>query len=334
MKKVNIHLIFTLFVGILLLAGCNSLETEGKEVGSDKEIVIKFGHVLAPTHPYQLGAEKFKEILEANSPQPVKVELFPSSQLGSERDLTEGLQLGTVDIAIAPGTITSFEPAMGVFDLPYILSSREHAYKVLDGEIGKEIAAKLPENNIRLLAYWENGFRHVTNSKHPVNTPTDLKGLKIRVPENNVYVDTFNTWGANTTTMAFSELYTALQQKTIDAQENPLALIFTNKFNEAQEYLSLTGHFYGPAHLLISEHTWKKFSPEMQEAVQKAANEARDYERQLLKDEEAKYIQGLKDAGMKINEVNLEEFQKAAEPVWEKYSDQYGDYIERIQNEK
>jgi tripartite ATP-independent transporter DctP family solute receptor len=310
-----------------------STSQNANQSSPDKEpLVLKFGHVLAPDHPYQLGAEKFKEILESTAPEPVKVEIYHSSQLGSERDLTEGLQLGSVDLAIAPGTIGSFEPMMKVLDLPYIFRDREHAYKVLDGEIGAELAAALPEKSLRLLAYWENGFRHITNSKRPIVTPSDLEGIKIRVPENATYVDTFNTWKANVVTMAFGELYTALQQKTVDGQENPLALIATNKFYETQKYLSLSGHFYGPAQLLISEITWQKLSPEMQEAVQKAAIEARDYERQLLQDREAEYLQQLKDAGMEVNEVDMDAFMESVKPVWEKYRAEFGDIIDQIQN--
>ncbi|GAA0316504.1 DctP family TRAP transporter solute-binding subunit [Bacillus carboniphilus] len=327
MKKLLLLMITASMV--FVLAACGGSEAGGD---SDKEIVLKFGHVLAPDHPYNLAAEKFKEVLEANAPQDVKVEIFHSSQLGSERDLTEGLQLGTVDIAIAPGTIGGFEPKMGVLDLPYIFRDREHAYKVLDGEIGKELAENLPNSDLRLLSYWENGFRNVTNSSKPIVTPEDLKGIKIRVPENGIYVDTFKAWGANVTSMAFGELYTALQQKTVDGQENPLAIIATNKFSEAQEFLSLTGHFYGPAQVLISESTWQELSPEMQEAVQKAADQARDYERQLLADNDAEYLEQLKSEGMKVNEVDVEAFQKASEPIWEMYEDEFGDIIEKIQN--
>ncbi len=335
MKVKKLICLFVVFSMLFVMAACsgNSTSTQVEEKPVE-EIVLKFGHVLAPTHPYNLGAEKFKEILEANAPQPVKVEIYHSSQLGSERDMTEGLQLGTIDMAIAPGTIGSFEPKMGVLDLPYIFRDREHAYKVLDGEIGKELASNLPANGLRLLAYWENGFRQITNSRKPINTPEDLKGLKIRVPENKTYVSAFNEWGANVTTMAFGELYTALQQKTIDAQENPLAIISTNKFYEIQEYISMSSHFYGPAQVLIAESTWTKISPEMREAVQKAVEEARDYERQLLMDLEAEYIEGLKEEGMQVNEVNKDAFQESAKAVWETYRSEYGDLIDRIANTK
>ncbi|MCK6207055.1 DctP family TRAP transporter solute-binding subunit [Bacillus infantis] len=330
MKKKSVLFIIS-FCFILLLSACGGGSASTSSESNGEKITIKFGHVLAPDHPYNLAAEKFKEALESNSPQEVQVEIFHSAQLGSERELTEGLQLGTVDIAIAPGTISSFEPKMGVLDLPYIFRDREHAYKVLDGEIGKELAADLPSSDLRLLSYWENGFRQITNSQKPINTPADVKGVKLRVPENGIYVDTFKEWGANVTTMAFGELYTALQQKAVDGQENPLALIYTNKFYEAQEYLSLTGHFYGPAQVIISEKKWKSLSPEMQEAVQSAADEARDFERQLLKDKDEEYLENLKAEGMKVNEVDVEAFQEASKPVWEKYSSEFGDLIDRIQ---
>ncbi|MGG0717718.1 DctP family TRAP transporter solute-binding subunit [Robertmurraya massiliosenegalensis] len=331
-KSIRKKLYFViLLIFVLLLTACGGGSTSTSGEGSGDKITFKFGHVLAPDHPYNLAAEKFKEVLESNAPQEVQVEIFHSAQLGSERDLTEGLQLGTVDIAIAPGTIGSFEPKMGVLDLPYIFRDREHAYKVLDGEIGQELAADLPASDLRLLSYWENGFRQISNSQKPINTPEDLKGIKIRVPENSIYVDTFKEWGANVTTMAFGELYTALQQKAVDGQENPLALIYTNKFYETQEYLSMTGHFYGPAQVLISEKKWQSLSPEMQEAVQKAVDEARDFERQLLNDKDNEYLENLKSEGMKVNEVDVEAFQKASEPVWEMYSEEFGDLIERIQ---
>jgi len=296
--------------------------------------MLKFGHVLAPSHPKNLGAEKFKEILEANSPQLVKVEIFPSSQLGSERDLTEGMQLGTVDIAIVPGVIANFVPLMKVLNLPYIFRDREHVKKVLDGEIGKKLASGLPSVGLRLLAYWENGFRQITNNKRPIYTPEDLKGIKIRVPENKVYLDTFAKWGADVITMSFGELYVALQQNTVDGQENPFAIIDTNKFYEVQKYLSLTNHFYCPAQVLISEITWKKLSPEMQKAVVKAAEEARDYERQLLLERDSSYLANLKDHGMQVNKVDLDKFKNVAKPIWNKYKDKVGVYIEAIQNVK
>ena len=304
----------------------------GSSSAAQEILVLKFGHVLAPSHPYNLGAEKFKEILEESAPTPVRVDIFPSSQLGNERDLTEGLQLGTVQIAIVPGSIALFEPKMGVFDMPYLFNSNERAWEILDGEIGAEVAKDLPKKGLRLLAYWENGFRNITNSRRPIVTPADLKGIKIRVPENKGYLATFEAFGANVVTMAFGEVYTALQQKTIDAEENPLALIYTNKFNEVQKYLSLTKHSYCPAQLLISEQTWNSMAPEMQKAVQEAANEARDYERQLLKDSNDEYLRLLKEDMEVVEKPDIEAFKKLAQKVWEANDEQYGELIKKIIN--
>ena len=333
MKKIrNLLMLCGLF---FVLVACSNTDDENGEAtaesdDSGEERVLTFAHVLAPDHPYNEGAEKFKEILEENAPENVTVEISHSAQLGSERDLTEGMQLGTIDMGLVPGTITSFEPKMGVHDLPYIFRDREHAHKVLDGEIGEELASDLPAKDLRLLAYWENGFRSVTNSVNPIEKPEDLNGLSIRVPENSIYQSTFDEWGSNVTTMAFGELFTALQQGTVEGQENPLGLIETNSFYEAQDYLSLTEHFYGPAHLLMSEQTWQSFSPEMQEVIIEAAEEARDYERELLAEKDEEYLSSLEESGMEINEVDKGLFRESIQPVWDKYEDEYGDIIERI----
>jgi tripartite ATP-independent transporter DctP family solute receptor len=291
---------------------------------------LKFGHVLAPTHPYNLGAIKFAEILKSKNVG-IEVEVFHSSQLGNERDLTEGLQLGSVDFALAPGTVSQFEPKMGLFDLPYIFRSREHAYTVLDGPIGDELAKDLPSKGLRLLAYWENGYRNVTNSKLAIQKPEDLKGIKIRVSENKVHVATFKAFGCNVTAMAFGEVFTALQQKVIDAQENPLAIIVSSKFYEAQPFVSLTEHVYMPAHLLVSEERWKSFPDNVKKAVQEAAIEARDYERKIIAESDDKYIADLKAAGIKVNTVDktpFVEFVKST--VWKEFEKEYGALRQRV----
>jgi len=295
-----------------------------------EEIVIKFGHVLAPTHPYQIGAEKFKELLEANAPQPVRVEIFHSAQIGNEREMIEGLQLGTIEMAIAPGPLVGFEPMMGVLDLPFIFRDREHAHRVLDGEIGAELAKNLPNVGLRLLAYWENGFRQITNNIRPIYTPADLDGVRLRLPENRIYVAHFNQQGASVVTIPFGEVFTALQQGVIDGQENSLAIAVTNKLYEVQEYLSLTNHVYGPAQVLISEIFWQKLSPEMQEAVREAAEEARDFQRQALADKEQEYLEELKRNGMVVNEADVEAFRNNVGPVWDAHRAEFEGLLERI----
>ena len=316
-----------ILAGVLLLLPFQAFAAE--------KISLKFGHVLAPTHPYNLGAMKFAEILKNNKDINVEVEVFHSSQLGNERDLTEGLQLGTVDFALAPGTVALFEPKMALFDLPYIFRDRQHAYAVLDGEIGAELAKDLPAKGIRLLAYWENGYRNITNSKRAIEKPTDLNGIKIRVSENKVHVSTFKAFDCNVTAMAFGEVFTALQQKTIDAQENPLAIIVSSKFYEVQPFLSLTEHVYMPAHLIVSEEKWQSFPDNVKEAIQNAAIEARDYERKIIADGDAKYIDDLKAAGIKINSVDKAPFIEVAKnTVWKEFEKELGQLRQRVIDHK
>lgn len=320
MQRCVLHV---LLAGMLFLIPSQAMAAE--------KISLKFGHVLAPTHPYNLGALKFAEILKNNNNVDVEVNVFHSSQLGNERDLTEGLQLGTVDLALAPGTASLFEPKMALFDLPYLFRDRAHAYAVLDGPIGQEMARDMPSKGLRLLAYWENGYRNVTNSKRPIEKPEDLKGIKIRVSENKVHVATFKAFGCNVTAMAFGEVFTALQQKTIDAQENPLAIIVSSKFYEAQPYLSLTEHVYMPAHLLVSEERWQSFPDAVKKAVQDAAIEARDYERKIIADGDAKYIADLEAAGIKINTVDKEPFVAFSKnTVWKEFEKEFGELRQRV----
>ena len=296
---------------------------------AEETIVFSFGHVLAPEHPYNLGAIRFREILMEISPVPVDVEIFHSAQLGNERDMTEGMQLGTIDMALAPGTMVLFEPRMGVFDLPYIFDDEAHAHRVLDGPIGDELASGLPSNGLRLLAYWENGFRNVTSSLRPINHPDDLAGKRIRLPENPIYQAAFENFGASVFAIPSAENYAALQQGVVDGQENPLVHIVTSRFYEVQDYLSVTAHTYGPAHLLISEATWQSLSPELQEAIQIAAIEARDYQRRIILegiDEARAYL----EQHLVVNDVDTAPFREASMVVWDMFRDDFGDLIDRI----
>lgn len=326
-KVVSICLI--LFLSLTLVAGCggkqvaestqtNQSNQSGKE-GKD-QIIIRVGHVLAPTHPYQLGLEKFAELVNQKTNGKVKVEVFHSSQLGNERDMVEGLQLGTLEMTlVSTAPLSSFTKKFLVFDLPFIFKDTASARAVVDGPIGTQLLDSLKDQGIIGLTYFENGFRHVTNNKRPIEKPEDLKGLKIRTMENPVHIATFKVMGADPTPMAFGELFTALQQGTIDGQENPLPVIETSKFYEVQKYLSLTGHFYAPAPLLISKSFFESLSPDIQNAIKEAAVEARDYERKLLDDLNAKLEDELQKKGMKINKPDKEAFIKAVQPVYKQF---------------
>ncbi len=330
-SKKNLAFILVLVFALVAVVGCGGGEKAGNEA-TDETITIKVGHVLAPDHPYTLGLNKFAELVAAKTDDKVKVEVFHSSQLGNERDMIEGLQLGTQEMAlVSTAPLSGFTSKFFVFDLPFIFEDYEGAYKVLDGKIGQDVLASLNDQGIMGLCFWENGFRHVTNSKHDVKTPADLDGLKIRLMENPIHMDTFKTMGADPTPMAFGELFTALQQKTVDGQENPVPIIWTSKFYEVQEHMSLTGHFYAAAPLLISKQFYDGLAPDIQKAIQEAANEARDYERDLLAQQNEEFIGKLKDAGTNIIEVDKSTFKEAVKPVYEKYESEIGkDLIDAV----
>ncbi len=331
--------VLTLIVvlGMVLAAGCGGGEKTSNSSGGgssakEETMNIKVGHVLAPTHPYHAGLEKFAELVAEKTGGKVKVDVFHSSQLGNEREMIEALQMGTLDMTlVSTAPLSGFSNAFLVFDLPYIFKTREDAYKVLDGEIGTEILNSLENNGIKGLAYWENGFRNVTNSRRPVVHPSDMKGMKIRTMENKIHMASFRVIGADPTPMAFGELFTALQQQTVDAQENPLPIIYTSNFFEVQEHLALTGHFYAAAPLLISKQLWDSLSPEIQNAIQEAAIEARDFERKTVSEMDANLLETLKEKGMKVTEVDKEEWRQAMMPVYKEFESEIGaDVIQKV----
>lgn len=327
MKKGILVITVLMLTFVMIFAtGCGSGKTQEPVKASDGgTLTMKIGHVLAPTHPYQQGLEKFSELVAQKTGGKVKIDAFHSSQLGNEREMIEGLQMGTLDMAlVSTAPLAGFSKEFLVFDLPFIFQSREQAYKVLDGEIGSEILGTLENQSIIGLNYWENGFRNVTNSKKPIIHPEDMKGMKIRTMENKIHMASFKTVGADPTPMAFGELFTALQQKTVDSQENPLPIIYTSNFFEVQKYLSMTGHFYAAAPLLISKAKWDALPKDVQQAIQEAAVEARDFERGLIKKADADLADTLKQKGMEISEVDKNEWLKAMEPVYKQYEGEIG----------
>ena len=291
----------------------------------DKPVVLKLGHAVAPEHPYHLGAVRFSELVAQRTNNKVKIDVYPSTQLGNERDMVEGLQLGTIDLVVtSTGPLGGFVPKMFVVDLPFLFRDREHAYKVLDGPIGRDLLDAFSAKGIKGLAFWENGFRQITNNVRPIEKPEDLKGIKIRTMENKVHLASFKAFGASPTPMAWSEVYTALQQKTIDAQENPIAIIYHQKIYEVQKYLSLTGHFYSPTPLLMSLKAFDSLPKNIQKIMLDTAIECATYERNLLRDSEVKQIAEIKAKGMQVTTPNKKPFLDAAAPVYKEFEAQFG----------
>jgi len=304
--------------------------------GTAMAMEIKLAHVVNEKDAFHVAAEKFKELVEKRSQGALTVTIFPNAKLGDERTLLERMKMGIVDAGIiTTGPIINFVPSYGVIDLPFLFRDPNHAYKVLDGSIGQKLLADLESQGWKGLAFGERGFRNLTNSKRPVKTPEDIRGLKIRVMQNPVYVDSFKALGANAVPMAWTEVLTALQQGTVDGQENPLNVIMAFKLYETQKYLSITRHAYAPAAIIMSMNTWKKLTPAQQALVKKAAQEAAEFERAWDNKMEAEWLNELKVKGMIVTTPDLKLFREAVKPVYDQYTPKYGKaLIESIQNTK
>ena len=300
-------------------------------------VQLKLGHAVNEKDVFHLTAEKLKTDVEKNSKGDVKISIFPNGKLGDERNLLESLKMGTVDMAIITGgPVINFLPEFGVLDLPFLFRDSAHAYKVLDGPIGKDFFKKMERLGWKGLAYGERGFRNLTNSKRAVNKPADMVGLKIRLMQNPVFVDAFTAMGANAVPMAWIETLTALQQKTIDGQENPINVIVAFNIAESNKHLTLTKHAYSPNIILVSMRAWKKLTPAQQKVLQSAADSAAKFNRAHDEKMEKQWLKDLKGQGMQIVEKpDSAAFRKAVKPVYEKYEPKFGkDLIQKIQNTK
>lgn len=341
MKKKNskilvilVAVLFAMTLAVGCFGGNNDTPDAGNgDNGATETTVLAAGTSLDPTHPYNRGLVYFGELIYERTEGRYSVQVFHSAQLGSEREVIEGIQMGTVDLTVvSTAPIIGFSEAFMVADLPFLFTDHAHAHRVLDGEIGQRMLDRLmADASIKGLAIWENGFRNITNSVRPINVPADLAGLTIRTMENAIHMDSFSQVGADPVPMAFGELFTALQQGTVAGQENPLPVIYTSRFYEVQDYLALTGHFYAPAPLLMSVSAWNSLSAEDQGIFQQAANEARDVQRQMLAEMERELIVQLEAAGVQITRPAIEPFQEAMAPVYEAWADRVGrDLIEQI----
>ena len=299
-------------------------------------IDLKLGHAINEKDVFHEAALKFEELVEGRTNGEVTVTIYPNAKLGDERNLLESLKMGTVDMGIITGgPVINFLPSFGVLDLPFLFSTPEHAYKVLDGPVGDGFFEEMEKLGWKGLAYGERGFRNLTNSVRPVEKPEDIKGLKIRVMQNPIYIDSFTALGANAVPMAWTEALTALQQGTIDGQENPLNVIAAYNINESNKYLSITRHAYAPNVILMSMRTWNKLTPEQQKVVSESALEAAKHNRSIDNDMEAEWLQSLKDKGMQVSEPDLSLFRDAVKSVYEKYEQEYGkDLIQSILDTK
>lgn len=324
--KMKFHGLFLAIVAVSLVVSASIAEAR----------TLRLAHAVNEQDAFHVAAMKIKEVIEEGTNGEIEVSLFPNAQLGDERTLLENIRMGVVDMVITTGgPVINFMPEFGVFDLPFLFRDTEHAYKVLDGEIGQGILDRMEQVGWKGLAYGERGFRDLTNSQHEVVRPEDMKGLKIRLMENPIYVETFRVLGANAVPMAWSETLTALQQKTIDGQENPINVIYSYKLCDSQKYLTLTHHTYSPNVIMISFRAWNSLTPEQQELVARAAKEGAQANRDIDNKMTAEWLEYLKEHGMVVTEPDGEAFREAVKPIYEEYGAKFGtDLIKAIQDTK
>ncbi|KHJ52924.1 C4-dicarboxylate ABC transporter substrate-binding protein [Vreelandella venusta] len=294
---------------------------------------ISLGHTLSSTSHYSVGAKAFKETLERLSDGAFTVTEHASGSLGGEREMIEGLQIGTVDVVItSSGPLGNFVPETYVLDLPFLFENYDQARCVLDSEIGDELLEKMSDHDLVGMAWSENGFRHLTNSQREVASPEDASGLRVRTMENAVHQEAFRQLGARPTPMAFPELFTALQQGTVDGQENPITVIVATNFWEVQDYLSLTGHVYSPAIVLGSPILLDGLSDEERDWFMQAAAASVDATREEVSRLEREGVALLEANGMQVKtDIDPAPFQAAVEPAYEIFTSQYGsEMLERI----
>ncbi len=307
----------------------------GIACSASAQTTLRINIALAQNSHYGVAIDTFAREVEQRTSGGYKVQTFYSSALGAERESVEGVQLGTLDLTLtSTGPLPNFVPDVAILDIPFLFRDYAHARAVLDGPIGQELLTKFQAKGMVGLAWAENGFRHMTNSKRPVNVPDDLRGLKMRTMENPIHIEAYRQFGIQPTPMAFTEVFTALQQGTVDGQENPLSVITAAKLDQVQKYLSLTGHVYSPAVLLMNKVQWDKLSPADQQVFLDAAKEAVKANRARVDEDERKAVADLRAKGMTVAEnVDKAKFQAALDPVYADFAKRFGQAnIDRIKN--
>jgi tripartite ATP-independent transporter DctP family solute receptor len=284
------------------------------------QVEIKIGHVGEPGSIFALSSEEFAKRANAKLGSKAKVVVFGSSQLGGDRELIQKLKLGTVEMAV-PSTVMSTEVDLfGIFELPYLVKDRKHMARIEKDVFWPALAPAAEQKGLKILAVWENGFRHITNSRQPISTPADLKGIKLRVPEGKWRVKMFQAYGANPSPMKFSEVFVALQTGVMDGQENPFTQIYSAKFQEVQKYLSLTGHVYTPAYVTVGARKFASLPEDVRKILEDTAKETQAFVYQAAERDDTDLLNKLKAAGMQVNQADKNAFIQASKPIYEEFA--------------
>ena len=298
---------------------------------------MKMNISIGQNSHYGVAIDAFAREVEKRTAGRYKIQNFYSGALGAERESIEAVQLGTLDLTMtSTGPVPNFVPETAILDIPFLFRDYAHARATLDGPIGQELLTKFPAKNIQALAWGENGFRHMTNNKRPVNAPDDLKGLKMRTMENPVHMQAYKQFGIIPTPMAFTEVFTALQQGTVDGQENPLSVISAAKFVQVQKFITLTGHVYSPALILMNKAKWDKLSAADKQAFADSVKEAIKANRARIDEDERKAVADLQSKGMTVvTNVDKSKFQSTLGPTFTEFGKKFGqDNIDKIRNYK
>ncbi len=285
-----------------------------------EKLTLKFGHVGAPGSLFEASANEFARCSNAALGDKGEVQVFGSSQLGKDKELLQKLKLGQVDFSLPSSVMSSVADEFGVFEMPYIIKSRDHMKRVEGAILDSKLQPAVKAKGYRILGVWENGFRNITNNTRPINKPEDLDGIKLRTPKGAWRVKMFQLYGANPTPMSFSEVFTALQTGVIDGQENPYAQIWSAKFQEVQKYLSITGHVYTPAYILVSEKHFSALPSDVQSALGTCASETQAFVYKTAAQLETDLLDKLKAGGIQVNVADKDAFIAASKPIYTEFA--------------
>lgn len=331
----------------LALIGCGSTNNEAnEEVSSDSgeeantesavdaEFKIEIGHIAPDDHSYTKGLEAFIEEVEARTDGRVTFEMYGNGQLGGERELIEQVQLGSLDMTmVTAGPLGNFVPELSVLEMPFLFEDLNHVDRVLDGEVGEELMAAIDAQGFKTLGIWENGMRHLTNDSHPIYSPDDVQGLKMRTVENEIYVDSYRAIGADPTPVAFPEVYTSLQQGVVDGMDASYGVFHTTNLYEVQGHFTEAGFYYAAAPVIMNQAAFESLPEDIQEVFVEVGRELSQVQRDINREMEAEQKELMLEHGIEIveeSEVDIEAFREVSEEVYEKYESRFGDLIERI----
>lgn len=330
-KKIVISALLCLAIIFSMITGCNSSKQTNSTGAANQTFTLKLGHVgpADAQHPWEKYAQKFAQRVEKETNGKVKITTYPASQLGADREMTEAIQQGTLEMGlISTIAMGNFVPEFQVWDLPYIFpADNAKVDQILEGTTADKIAAAAAKKRIVPIGFWENDWRNISDNKLPITKVADMKGLKMRIVENKPSLDWFQRIGSIPTPMAFSELFTALQQKTVDGQDNGVVLTYGSRLYEATKYYTISKHIYSPLALVVSDKTWQQLPADVQQTMKKIALEVGREQRQYNRQKAAEWLETMKKAGVQVNELSpegLKEFQDSAQATYDKLADSIG----------